>query len=148
MFHDVRPMTPTVVPSERRPSAGEEVSRPSVQNLTHPASESGKMRRICLSLSRGCGFGETSFLRRWRSKIIAHRFVLATEVSFQSGSKQQQGPTVEHELKHFGACYEAARSPSKGRIDRIPYQWTCGVGWWLDATDSSIADCVAPATCP
>ena len=42
--HDVRPMTPTVVPSERRPSASEETSRPSLQNLAHSTSEGGNGR--------------------------------------------------------------------------------------------------------
>ena len=42
--HDVRPMTPSAVPSERRPSASEEASRPSLQNLTHSTSEGGNGR--------------------------------------------------------------------------------------------------------
>ena len=42
--HDVRPMTPTFVSSERRPSASEETSRPSIQNLTHSSSETGNGR--------------------------------------------------------------------------------------------------------
>jgi len=42
--HDVRPMSPTVVPSERRPSASEELSRPSLQNLPLSNSDSGSGR--------------------------------------------------------------------------------------------------------
>jgi hypothetical protein len=42
--HDVRPMTPTAVPSERRTSASEDASRPSIQNLTNLASEGGNGR--------------------------------------------------------------------------------------------------------
>ena len=50
--HDVRPMTPTVVPSERRPSASEETSRPSIQNITHSTSEGGNGRgeSVCHSV--------------------------------------------------------------------------------------------------
>ena len=42
--HDVRPMSPSVVASERRPSASEELSRPSFQNLSHLGSEGGNGR--------------------------------------------------------------------------------------------------------
>lgn len=42
--HDVRPMSPPVVSSERRPSASEELSRPSLQNLPLPNSDSGSGR--------------------------------------------------------------------------------------------------------
>ena len=42
--HDVRPMSPTVVASERRPSASVELSRPSFQNLSHQGSDGGNGR--------------------------------------------------------------------------------------------------------
>jgi hypothetical protein len=50
--HDVRPMTPTVVPSERRPSASEDASRPSLQNLIHSSSEgaNGRAESACHSV--------------------------------------------------------------------------------------------------
>ena len=42
--HDARPMSPPVVSSERRPSASEELSRPSLQNLPLQSSDSGSGR--------------------------------------------------------------------------------------------------------
>ncbi|KAF9653345.1 HbrB-domain-containing protein [Thelephora ganbajun] len=37
-------MSPTVIPPERRPSASEELSRPSLQSLSHPGSDGGNGR--------------------------------------------------------------------------------------------------------
>jgi len=39
--HDTRPMSPSVVPSERRPSASEDLSRPSLQTISYPGSDGG-----------------------------------------------------------------------------------------------------------
>ena len=62
----------------------------------------------------GSGFEVTGFLGRWKSRIIIRPFILTAQVSFWDGFEQQQGPTVEHELEHFGLCCEAARIAFEG----------------------------------
>ena len=82
----------------------------------HPTPDTlslGRRRRqrprgIRLSLRRGCGFEEIGFLRRWRSEIVLDHLVFTSQVSFQAGFEHQQRRAVEHELEHFGVCYQAA----------------------------------------
>ena len=72
--HGVRPMTPAVVPPERRPSASEGVSRPSIQNPTHSAPEGENGRAE--SAFHSTGDAVSRRLRRWRSQVTVHHFVL------------------------------------------------------------------------
>ena len=123
--HDVRPMSPSVVSSERRPSASEELSRPSLQNLPLPGSESGGGRGdscpahfVGDAVSRRLGFlgvgdpkssSTTSFLPpRSHSRVDSN--------SVRDAPSNMSSATLVSVSKQHA-------SPSKVRVDRLYSQF-------------------------
>lgn len=141
--HDTRPMSPAA-PSERRPSASEELSRPSIQTLTHPGSDGASGRGDSSShfvgdaVSRRLGFlgvgdpkssSTTSFLPpRSHSRVDSNSI---RDVPSNMSSSTLVSVSKQHV------------SPSKVSID--PFLRSIlvprGAGGRLSVTHSTIVDC-------
>ena len=129
--HDVRPMTPTVVPSERRPSASEEVSRPSIQNLTHSASEGGNGRAESACHSVGDVVSRRlAFLGVGDPRSSSTTSFLPPRSHSRVDSNSNRDPPSNMSSSALVSATKQHASPSKVRIDHISnhylYLW-CGV---------------------
>ena len=146
--HDDQPMAPTVVPPGRQPSASEEVSRPSLQNLIHSASEGGK--------------GRAESVRHLVGDLVSGRLAFLGVGNPRSSSTTSFLPP----RSHSGMGLNSNRDPpsnmnsstlvsvrsSTHRLRRFPpiqsaIKGLCSTGW-LNYIDPSIINCVAPATRP
>ena len=103
-----------MLPSERRPSASEELSPP-LQDLPPPGPgvESGHGE------SPGHSVGDTGSESVFSASEIRKcprqpRSSVNSEIAFHGQFEQHQRPTVEYGLECLGICEQAARVPFKG----------------------------------
>jgi hypothetical protein len=148
--HDVRPMSPPVVPSERRPSASEEHSRPSLQNLSLPGPDGGGGRGdspghfVGDAVSRRLGFlgvgdpkssSTTSFLQQKSHSRVESNSTRDVPTNMSSST------LVSVSKQHA--------SPSKVCAHRFyAWFWSLWCGGWLAVTHSPTLDCLNPNDTP
>ena len=127
--HNDQPMAPAVIPSGRQQSTSEEVSRPSIQNLIHSASEGGS--------------GRAESVRHPVGDLVSRRLAFLGVGNPGSSPTTSSSPLRSHSgtgsnsnrdtpsnmtSSTFASAAKQHASPSKARIDPIRYQGSLWYG--------------------
>ena len=121
---DARPMTPTLIPSERRPSASEEVSRPpnhSNQNLTPSATDGANGRGESVSHSVGDAVSRRlAFLGVGDPRSSSTTSFLPPRSHSRVDSNSNRDPPSNMSSTTLVSATKQHASPSKVCIDHTP----------------------------